>query len=342
MTLAKTRTVSFDVMKTLAIILVIMIHTSAPGYVSFGAQWHAALGYESISRICVPLFFMVTGALLLPRQHSITSIAKRMQRVAIPLIVWSFIYLLFNKYYFGASTSGWIKHIIRGPILHLWFIYTLLGLYVFLPLFSRFFNSATMQEKLWILGAWVIGASIMPVFKGFFGYPLIGVDMLYVPIYAGYMLAGAVLNELLSTTVQDKKKVLAFSLTVWAAGMVSTVYLSWWKSITDLKYSVLFLDYNSPTVLIATLGAFGSVHVFFHNSKESILLNTSNYVGQQTLGIYLFHMIPLNIIAALVRDNFLSINPWVYFSLVTLLTFLASVIVVSVIQRIPYVRAICP
>jgi surface polysaccharide O-acyltransferase-like enzyme len=72
------RTVSFDVMKTAAIILVIMIHTSAAGYVSFGAQWHAALVYESLSRICVPLFFMVTGALLIPREHSINSLSKRM------------------------------------------------------------------------------------------------------------------------------------------------------------------------------------------------------------------------------------------------------------------------
>jgi hypothetical protein len=40
----------------------------------------------------------------------------------------------------------------------------------------------------------------MPVFKAFFGYPLIGVDMLYIPIYAGYMLAGAVLFEALEVT----------------------------------------------------------------------------------------------------------------------------------------------
>jgi hypothetical protein len=53
-------------------------------------------------------------------------------------------------------------------------------------------------------------------------------------------------------------------------------------------------------------------------------------------------MIPLNVIAALVRDNFLTINPWIYFSLVTLLTFLVSVFTVSIIQRIPYLRAICP
>jgi len=286
------RTVSFDVMKTAAIILVIMIHTSAPGYVSFGAQWHAALAYESLSRICVPLFFMVTGALLIPREHSINSILKRMQRIATPLVVWSFIYLIFNKYYFGISTSGWLKHIIRGPIFHLWFIYTLLGLYVFLPLFSRFFKTATNSEKLWILAAWVIGASIMPVFKAFFGYPLIGVDMLYIPIYAGYMLAGAVLFEALEVTT-NKNKSLFFSLSIWALGFLSTAYFSWWKSITDLKYSVIFLDYNSPTVLLASVGAFASIHLIFRNRAEGTPFKITNYVGRQTLGIYLFHMIPL-------------------------------------------------
>lgn len=335
------RNVSFDAIKSIAIILVIMIHTSAPGYVSFGGQWHAALFYEAFSRISVPLFFMVTGALLLPREHSIHSIAKRMQRVLIPLVAWSLIYLIFNKYYFGISTSGWLKHIIRGPILHLWFLYTLLGLYIFLPLFSRFYTSASLNEKLWILSAWSIGASIMPAFKGFFGFPLIGIDMLYLPIYAGYMLAGAVLHETLQKFV-GKKAAISLATVVWLFGLLMTIFLSWWKSIADSKYSMIFMDYNSPTVLISTLGAFAIIYLLPLNRNQSIFSKVPSYIGKQTLGIYLFHMIPLNIIAALVRDNFLSINPWFYFSVVTFLTFITSAVIVSIIQRTPYIRAICP
>lgn len=181
----------------------------------------------------------------------------------------------------------------------------------------------------------------MPAFKGFFGFPLIGIDMLYLPIYAGYMLAGAVLHETLQKFV-GKKAAISLATVVWLFGLLMTIFLSWWKSIADSKYSMIFMDYNSPTVLISTLGAFAIIYLLPLNRNQSIFSKVPSYIGKQTLGIYLFHMIPLNIIAALVRDNFLSINPWFYFSVVTFLTFITSAVIVSIIQRTPYIRAICP
>ena len=62
---------SLDFVKFIAITLVIMVHITAPGFVKFGPQWHAALVYRGISTICVPLFFLATGALSTTRRSSV-------------------------------------------------------------------------------------------------------------------------------------------------------------------------------------------------------------------------------------------------------------------------------
>lgn len=185
------RDFSLDALKAMAIFMVIMIHTSAPGFVVFGDQWTAALVYDSFSRVSVPLFFMVTGALLLPRSHSIGSIVARVKLVLIPLIAWSVIYLVYNQLYHGQVVHDWLRLILQGPVLHMWFLYSLIGAYLFMPLMSKFFCNASGKEKMWVMGLAFIGSSVMPFFKDLTGQVLLGVDMAYVPIYSAYMLAGA-------------------------------------------------------------------------------------------------------------------------------------------------------
>ena len=48
-------------------------------------MWGSWSAY-SVSRVCVPIFFMITGALLLPRSHNIRSVIKRSWGIAFVLI----------------------------------------------------------------------------------------------------------------------------------------------------------------------------------------------------------------------------------------------------------------
>lgn len=78
--------VSLDVLRIVATLMVILIHTSGKGFAGLIPHWWAVNTYESVSRVCVPIFFMITGALLLPRSHNIRSVIKRSWRIAFVLI----------------------------------------------------------------------------------------------------------------------------------------------------------------------------------------------------------------------------------------------------------------
>ena len=86
-------------MRLVAILMVVICHCTDPLNASaearsnpdigfWGAVWGAAV------RACVPLFVMITGALLLPvRQEAGAFYKKRIPRVLWPFLIWS---VLFN------------------------------------------------------------------------------------------------------------------------------------------------------------------------------------------------------------------------------------------------------
>ena len=64
-----------DNLRFLATISVIFLHVASPIYFQFGkvsdAYWWTAFLYSGTTRFGVPIFLMLTGALILPKNYSI-------------------------------------------------------------------------------------------------------------------------------------------------------------------------------------------------------------------------------------------------------------------------------
>ncbi|MGH8822038.1 MAG: acyltransferase family protein, partial [Rhodoferax sp.] len=78
-------------------------------------KWWAGNVYDSLTRSSVPLFFMVSGATLLPKQEPIRAFfAKRFIRIVPPLLFWSIFYLWWLSYN-GVATGNWAVAILLNP-----------------------------------------------------------------------------------------------------------------------------------------------------------------------------------------------------------------------------------
>lgn len=102
-----------DVMRVMATFLVLVIHASADPLMRFhelsSSHWWAADGYSSLTRIAVPWFFMLSGALLLPRLESLQDFfSKRFRKVLIHMVLWSGFYLLWSGSW-PESLNGWLR-----------------------------------------------------------------------------------------------------------------------------------------------------------------------------------------------------------------------------------------
>ncbi|KAG1261821.1 hypothetical protein G6F65_014792 [Rhizopus arrhizus] len=162
-----------DAARWLAAVAVVLLHSAAlivsdPAAYGGGA-WLAANLYDSAARWCVPVFVMVSGALLLDPdkpQDALKFYSRRMARICAPLVFWTLFYLTWRT---GldwwddgrVDFSFWPRKVVQGePYYHLWYLYMIVGLYLFAPLARMLYARSTPRGRsLWVVG--ILGVAIL-------------------------------------------------------------------------------------------------------------------------------------------------------------------------------------
>lgn len=92
----KSRDVSLDIIRILACCMVVLMHSPIPSADAPG-PFLTALSY--LTAPCIGLFFMVSGALLLPvRQSYPEFLRSRMGRILGPTLFWTAVYVVLKLY----------------------------------------------------------------------------------------------------------------------------------------------------------------------------------------------------------------------------------------------------
>lgn len=162
----KERDTALDIIRILACLMVVLMHSPLP-LPNANGPFLAALSYFTAP--CIGLFFMVSGALLLPVKADYFSfLIKRFGKVIIPTIIWSLIYITLSRYC-TESEINILQAIASIPFSPqgegvLWFMYTLCGLYLIAPILSGWLDRASKKEIQFVLILWGI-TLCYPVFK---------------------------------------------------------------------------------------------------------------------------------------------------------------------------------
>lgn len=175
------RNYSFDVLRILACFLVIVNHTieglfkyfpSKTGYLSFAVFYFC--------KIAVPIFLMISGALLIPKEESLKKLFfKRIFRMIIILLVFSFVSGLIYKTIAISSTRSiltFLKSLLIKPIWpywHLWYLYAYTALLFSLPIIRKMCSSMNKKDYYYYFICWIVFSSFLPFIakiKGFYIY----------------------------------------------------------------------------------------------------------------------------------------------------------------------------
>lgn len=135
------RRIWLDLVRTLAAVLVIVVHVTEPAVLILpeGSRLHlAARGISLGALTCNVLFVLISGALLLPwREEPVrVFVRKRLLGVVLPLAVYACFYIrLMCVTKAGAGTWIWyyLRMLVGGTLVeapHLWLVYVLAGLYL--------------------------------------------------------------------------------------------------------------------------------------------------------------------------------------------------------------------
>lgn len=192
------RIVYLDVVRVVACLMVIIQHSPMPGFGDVNSSLYSATYF--LSYPCVPLFFMVSGALLLPVENSSSGsllfIRKKLSKILFPTLFWTFFYFLIRIV--KDQPIEWINilSIPFSPQGHgvLWFMYVLAGLYLIAPIISHWLRQSSKKELEFYLVLWFITLSfthldsVLQISEGYYN------ALCYLGGYIGYFVLGYYLH----------------------------------------------------------------------------------------------------------------------------------------------------
>jgi len=350
------RVIWADLLKILAIYGVIIIHSAAPYLVQYDkreAYWWAGNLYDSLYRWCIPIFFMLSGFFILEQvqKESVRHfLLKRFKRICGPFFFWSALYFLWrvsvNKE--QISLFEMLHLFIKEPAYyHLWFIYTLIGLYFLSPSIGIYLKHASKGNIRFFLVTWFIFGSLLPTVESLFSieaYLSIATPS-SIFYYAGYFMLGYLLKNV---HIEGKWLILAvlFFITAFFFTVYGTYYLTF--NLKDGLINEVLYEYYSVNVLIMSIPVFliiksirwpdvliqcKTLNFFFHSLALCIP------------GIYLVHAIIISVFKGNLLE-FITIdtafNPWIGIPLFATLVLIVSFCVVYMIKQVPGLKSLVP
>ncbi|MGF1754663.1 acyltransferase family protein [Vibrio makurazakiensis] len=326
-----------DVCRICATFGVILIHTSGPFFYQYGQidtlDWLSAHFMNSFVRCSVPLFVMLSGALLLKsgsREVSINRLLKRVSRLAIPLCVWSLFYMLFLSYHTGSSVD--ITSMLYKPAMyHLTFIYTLIGVYLLIPILQVIYDLLVHRKdyQIYFFLFWFI-VNCIPVF--------ISIPFISSPIgtnysgWGGYFLIGGLIANYANNIHHISTKHLTIAKYVYLFSVAATFIFTWILSAqSNLPIQTVY-EYFSPTVFFASVSAF---IVLINIKKEHESPKIVQWVSDITFPVYFMHVVILDIVNINLISPSSSIPVVFQILIVSTISFLVCLIIASVLRIIP-------
>lgn len=343
-----TRNFSLDLLRVVACYMVIQVHAGEFFYIGangtvindINSFWVAI--YNSLFRAAVPLFVMITGYFLLPLNMEMKPFfKKRFSRVLIPFVIWCALYAV---YFFCMGQSDLrttltnITHIVINygvEVGHLWYVYMLIGIYLFIPVISPFLKTASKKVLEFYLIMWAV-TLLLPYLHTI--YPTIWGEcfwnntpmLYYFSGFLGYAVLGYYVKEYLNKSC-SANRIAGGILVVVGLAITFIGFINRLDSVPSI--AELELTWNYGTINVAMMGL-GLMLLFKGiTTKNKVVAKIITDISQMSYGIYLVHIMLLNFVYAQVVQ--LSTNAAAVLPVIAVLTFVLSYLVIKLISFIP-------
>lgn len=328
-------------MRILAALAIIFVHVSQaslnlPDNIDSIAWWTSNL-YLSFTLWGVPVFVMISGALLLSPQREYPTLAsfymKRINRMLIPLIFWTIFYLFWSylKSNIGErefDVEQMLSNLLSGrPYPHMWYLYMVLGLYIFTPYLRKVVKHSTELELL-LLSIISLLISMLSVATNTSPHKATIFIQLF-PLYLGYFFAG---HLIFNSNIKIKTQYLLILFILFALLTAFGHYLE--TAFYSGKYF-----YQNFSITIVPMSIF--LMFIIKNTHSNIPVNPDirKSLAVFSLGAYLIHPAVFDVIKKL---HYFGFDPQTYTLLMIPLTVfcvtLCSLLIAYAFSKLPLLQ----
>ena len=327
-------------LRVISMVAVVFTHIGSTAHTDFPNTYYGSMGgvlFQSIvniSHFAVPVFFMITGALLLDSQKEITInkiLKKYVLRYCWVLLIfgWGFSYLeLFaqtKKIIISDFFISFVNMLQGKTWAHMWYLYTLIGMMLILPIMRAVTKKCSQKEIIYILVILFAFTSVFPIIDSIFGFnfgivfPINSVYMLY--MFIGYLIDS--INLKVSWPIFCVVEVLC---------IIILIFLAYFDVMQGL--SIPMASYNSPLIIIFSVMLFNQMKLM--NPSTNMIVRFLSYVS---FGVYITHMIWINL-----AFKFLKLDPTKPTSLtgiaIAIVALVLSVLLTWILKKMPIFKKI--
>ena len=339
-----------DVLRVIACLSVILIHASAEYAIKNieSSNFLPANIIDGLARIAVPLFVMISGALLLDEKYDF-NIKKHINHI-LKLIAfylfWSTSYSIIYKVIKPLIRHKPIRIVkIIGSILsghfHLWFIYLIIGLYLILPLLRLWVNDKNKKYVEYYLILALIFTFLIPQLTNIACYyyhfferinDILNNKLIlsYVGGYTSYFILGWYINNY---ELKHKKLIYILGIISFLITGIGTYFLS----IKNGEYVETMYNNLTINVLFQTITIFIFIKDKYKNKKESNKI--INSISKYSLGIYATHVIILKLTSSFLTRNNMN-NALINIPIIFLVSFILAYITSFILSKIPLLKKV--
>ena len=304
-------------------------------------NWFLGCWVHWLCRASVPIFVMISGALLLDDSRRETASAfyrRRAQRIGLPLIFWTVFYLMLRQTV-GAEqlTARSVLYLIVTvqPYYHLWFLYMIAGLSLLTPAIRTFVRGADRTQRLLVIGViFVLGEGYAQANVLYWNHPRL-LFTVFLPFIAYYM-CGYELRLL------DPKKI---PLKVLIAAVVAClVYViaifAVFMDLKNVKNNDFLLEFFSPPVILLSIGIFWAAYLMGHKARpgRASAKGLVPWIASTTLGVYVLHPAVLEFLRIQFSEHAGEGTFVAGITLVPFVTFAGSCLITTAMMKVPILR----
>ncbi|HEX7017706.1 MAG TPA: acyltransferase family protein [Patescibacteria group bacterium] len=281
-----------DLLRSIAILGVVTVHVTSPYLLNWemplSDQWLIANLIDSFGRMGVPLFFLLSGYLLLGtnRTKDVDSFyLRRWQKIGWLWLGWGFLhvwYLYFNH------RQGWQWSVL---ITGFWFVPQILTVYFLTPFIEKWLeNQRLVHAWMWVLLLFLAGSLLVQGAVWTYHEPYL--PYLHLLPYVGLFIAGALVRN-------TKRRIHFYYLvSVWTFCYLVTVIGTTLTSSFRQGFNSLFYEYASLNVIGMSLTFFMMIShqeaLFISWKKEwPGVVKIATYIGKNSYHLFLSHTLVL-------------------------------------------------
>lgn len=336
------RIIQLDVLRVLAALAVVWLHTSAQRWVACypSVEWQIRNVNDSLVRWCVPLFVMISGALFLNplKKIDIKSLyTKNIIRIILIFLFWSFIYEVYN----GTLKYGLkclVLNTIHGPF-HFWFLKMLIGLYITIPVMRTIIENKKIEQ--YFIGISLVTSFFFPMLFYIIGhvnysfleflknnYDEFGISIAVG--YVGYFVLG---HYLMNNKINEALKKIICVLGILSVFTVCflTYYFSCRLGYPEnfwYGYLNMFTFFEAVTLFVVVKDL--QIAPIYHAALIS--------ASKLSLGIYIIHPLVMMILFDFFNIDSASLNPIYFIPLFAIIVFGISYLISFILNKIPFLK----